>query len=194
MKQIITKVIETKLGSMTAGVTIENKLCLLEFNEPARLSRTISKLEKKYKYELIEGNGELLDETENQLNQYFDGSLKQFNLPLFMIGTDFEKQVWSELLKIPYSETRSYLQIAKLVNNPTGFRAVARANGSNNISIIIPCHRVIASNGNLQGYGGGLWRKDIMLRLEKRQISINEKIINQTITKKQFKLLENWIS
>ena len=103
-----------------------------------------------------------------------------------MIGTDFEKRVWNELLKIPYGRTKSYLEIAKLVGNPTAFRAVARANGSNNISIIIPCHRVIASNGNLQGYGGGIWRKEKLLNLENNQRK-------EGMKSSKVKNLENWI-
>ena len=163
---IITKYIQTQLGPMIAGIS-NNQLCLLEFAKPERLSRTLSKLVKRYKYSLIEGRHPLLQQLEIDLANYFTGSLKNFNIPLLMIGTDFEKRVWNELLRIPFGITKSYLEIAKLVGNPTAFRAVARANGSNNISIIIPCHRVIASNGNLQGYGGEIWRKEKLLKLEK---------------------------
>lgn len=178
---------------MIIGVT-DNKLCLVEFAIPERISRTLTKLQKNYHYSLISGEHELLTSVENDLARYFDGTFKKFDFPLQLIGTDFEIRVWKELLKIPYGQTRSYLEIAKSLNNPTGFRAVARANGSNNISIIVPCHRVIASNGNLQGYGGELWRKDILLRHEKYGLKINESLINKTRTKTKFKLLEQWIN
>lgn len=192
MRVILTKDIETKLGTMVGGIT-ENKLCLLEFKDPNRLSRTLSKLEKTYKYTLIDGEHDLFKMVVKELNSYYDGDLKQFSLPLLMIGTEFEKNVWDKLLTIPYGQTKSYLEIAKSINNPTGFRAVARANGSNNISIIIPCHRVIASNGNLQGYGGGLWRKELLLNLERNGIMINQKLIDKTKNKQHLKLLKNWI-
>lgn len=192
MNQIVTKKIETKLGSMVAGIC-EDKLCLLEFTDPDRLNKTVSKLQKRYKYTTIEGEHILHDQVKQELTKYFEGSLTQFTIPLKMIGTDFEKQVWSELLNIPYGQTRSYLQIAQIVHKPTAFRAVARANGSNNLSIIIPCHRVIASNGNLQGYGGGLWRKDVLLKLERNKIPVNDKSIAQSMSIKKFKLLEKFI-
>lgn len=165
MKQIITQLIETKLGTMLAGIT-EDQLCLFEFTNPERLSRTVGKLEKTYKFTLVEGEHVLFKQVKEEITDYFDGKLSNFSIPLYFIGTEFEKRVWTELLNIPYGKTRSYLEMAKLVGNPTAFRAVARANGSNNISIIIPCHRVIASDGKLQGYGGGLWRKEKLLRLE----------------------------
>lgn len=178
---------------MIVGVT-NDRLCLLEFNRQERVDRTISKLKKTYHYSLIKGEDELFDKVEEQLKEYFAGTLKEFNLPLELIGTPFEKNVWNKLLTIPYGETRSYLEIAKSVEKPTAFRAVARANGSNNISIIIPCHRVIASNGKLQGYGGGLWRKELLLKLEKTGTAINKKQIKEEPNIKQVKLLENWLA
>ncbi len=193
MKEIIFKNIKTELGQMLVGVT-DNKLCLLEFAIQERISRTLTKLQKKYHYSLISGEDELLTKVENDLTSYFEGTLKKFDFQLGMIGTEFEKIVWNQLLKIPYGQTRSYLEIAKSIGKPTGFRAVARANGSNNISIIIPCHRVIASNGNLQGYGGELWRKDILLRHEKYGLKIDELLINKTKAKNKFSLLEQWIN
>ena len=163
---MIIKIFDTKLGKMVAGVT-DKGLGMLEFNDPERISKTTHKLQKKYNFKLIEGEDPLLDQVEKELTKYLDGSLNKFTVLLNMIGTEFEKKVWTELLKIPYGTAKSYLEIAKSINHPTGFRAVARANGANNVAIIIPCHRVIASNGNLQGYGGGLWRKEKLLKLEK---------------------------
>jgi len=104
----------------------------------------------------------------DQIDEYFNGNRKIFELDLKAEGTDFQKRVWNELLKIPYSETRSYMEITKLLGDPKAIRAVANANGQNKISIIIPCHRVIGSDGSLIGYGGGLWRKKWLLEHEQK--------------------------
>lgn len=101
-----------------------------------------------------------------QLNLYFQGKLKEFDLPLDLVGTEFQQQVWNVLLQIPYGATSSYAKQAQILGNPTAVRAVANANGMNKISIIVPCHRVIGSDGSLTGYGGGLWRKKELLELE----------------------------
>jgi len=108
----------------------------------------------------------LLSETIHQLTQYFAGQRKEFDLPLEPNGTDFQKRVWANLLKIPYGETRSYRQIAEMSNCPKGFRAVGLANNRNPIVIIIPCHRVIGSDGSLTGFGGGMGSKEFLLGLE----------------------------
>lgn len=108
----------------------------------------------------------LLNEVEQQLQEYFDGRRKTFSLALDFIGTDFQKKVWQALLQIPFGETRSYAQIAQQVGNPKAVRAVGAANSRNPISIIAPCHRVIGSNGKLTGFAGGLEAKAYLLGLE----------------------------
>lgn len=105
-------------------------------------------------------------EVREQLESYFDGRLTEFDLPLVMEGTEFQRQVWEALREIPYGVTISYGELAKRVGNPNGSRAVGLANGRNPISIIVPCHRVIGSNGKLTGYGGGLPRKAALLDFE----------------------------
>jgi methylated-DNA-[protein]-cysteine S-methyltransferase len=107
-----------------------------------------------------------------QLSDYFSGARESFDLPLAPEGTPFQKQVWDELVKIPYGETISYGELARRIGNPKANRAVGLANGSNPIPIIIPCHRVIGSNGKLTGYGGGLPIKEKLLALEKRQLTL----------------------
>lgn len=102
----------------------------------------------------------------NQLNRYFDGTLKVFDLPLNPEGTDFQKQVWNQLIQIPYGKMISYMQLSMQIGNPKAIRAVGTANGSNPIPIIIPCHRVIGSNGTLTGYSGGIWRKKWLIEHE----------------------------
>jgi len=108
----------------------------------------------------------LLQEAIRQLQSYFVGDLRKFNLPLDMQGTPFQKRVWNQLLKIPYGETRSYTQIAIAAGAPNAVRAVGAANGANPIPIIVPCHRVIGADGRLTGYGGGLPMKKRLLELE----------------------------
>jgi methylated-DNA-[protein]-cysteine S-methyltransferase len=112
----------------------------------------------------------ILVETEKQLNEYFNGERKEFDIKLDFIGTDFQKQVWQALLTIPYGETRSYGQIAAQLNNPKSVRAVGAANGKNPISIIAPCHRVIGASGNLTGFAGGMENKELLLKLENSKI------------------------
>ncbi len=104
----------------------------------------------------------------NQLNEYFEGKRTKFDFPIQMRGTDFQKKVWNELLNIPFGETISYKQQATRMGNLLSIRAVGTANGRNPIVIVIPCHRVIGTNGKLVGYGGGLWRKQWLLSLELR--------------------------
>jgi methylated-DNA-[protein]-cysteine S-methyltransferase len=107
-----------------------------------------------------------------QLQAYFRGELKEFDVPLAMEGTEFQLRVWNELRAIPYAETISYAQLAVRVGNPKAVRAVGLANGSNPIPIIVPCHRVIGSNGSLTGFGGGLGMKKKLLELENKQLSL----------------------
>lgn len=105
-------------------------------------------------------------QTEQQLNEYFSGTRKTFTIPLHPIGTEFQKQVWTALTSIPYGETRTYAQLASQIGNPKAVRAVGAANGKNPLSIIVPCHRVIGSSGNLTGFAGGLDAKATLLSLE----------------------------
>jgi methylated-DNA-[protein]-cysteine S-methyltransferase len=112
-------------------------------------------------------DNEILLETERQLNSYFAGGLTAFTVPLDFRGTAFQRSVWAALLTIPFGETRSYAEIARQIGRPTAFRAVGAANGRNPISIIVPCHRVIGSNGALTGFAGGLAAKEHLLGLER---------------------------
>jgi AraC family transcriptional regulator of adaptative response/methylated-DNA-[protein]-cysteine methyltransferase len=103
---------------------------------------------------------------DNQLNEYFEGTRKKFDLLLETPGSKFQQSVWRQLQSIPYATTRSYKEQAEAIGNPAAVRAVANANGMNRIAIVIPCHRVIGSDGKLTGYGGGLWRKKYLLDFE----------------------------
>lgn len=118
--------------------------------------------------QLDENLGGYIPEVVNQLNEYFDGSRKQFKLNTFFSGTTFQKQVWNQLLNIPYGETVSYKYIAEKIDNPKAVRAVGGANGSNPIAIVAPCHRVIGNNGTLTGFGGGLNNKQWLINHEQK--------------------------
>lgn len=110
----------------------------------------------------------LLEQVEHELHEYFQGRRRTFDVLLDLDGTDFQQRVWHELLKIPFAETISYAELAKRVGSANGFRAVGAANGANPIAIIVPCHRVINTDGQLGGYGGDLWRKRWLLEHERR--------------------------
>jgi AraC family transcriptional regulator of adaptative response/methylated-DNA-[protein]-cysteine methyltransferase len=157
--------ITTPLGPMLAAATNKG-ICLLEFIDRRILEKQLKKLKATLKTELLPGHSPYFDQLNQQLNEYFESKRKEFNLPLVLTGTLFQKKVWNELQKIPYGTTRSYGEQAKRLGQREAVRAVARANGANKIAIIIPCHRVIGSNGKLIGYGGGLWRKQYLLNLE----------------------------
>lgn len=154
--------IETPLGPMFAGAT-DQGLCLLEFTDRRMLETEFEDPSKRLKAKIIQGEHIHLNVVRKQLEEYFDGIRKEFDLPLHTPGTEFQKAVWKELLTIPYGTTRSYKQQSIAINMPDAIRAVASANGMNRIAIIIPCHRVIGSDGKLTGYGGGLWRKKWLL-------------------------------
>ena len=157
---------ETPLGPMLAGATPEG-ICLLEFTDRRMLETQLERLKKYLKAELLPGDNPHFSTLNRQLKAYFSGSLKTFDLPLVLPGTDFQQQVWAALQAIPYGETRSYGQQAEAIGNPSAVRAVARANGDNRIAIVIPCHRVIGADGSLTGYGGGLARKQWLLDHER---------------------------
>ncbi len=128
----------------------------------------IATTQRLYKSNLVPGNSPFFDPLQKQLDEYFAGKRNDFDVPLDIEGTEFQKKVWKALQTIPAGKTRSYTQQADFIGNPKAIRAVAKANGDNRISIIIPCHRVIGKDGKLVGYGGGLWRKQYLLDLEKR--------------------------
>lgn len=167
---IIYTDINSPLGDMIAGAT-DKGICFLEWHDRGGVERILSRVEKRYKKPLKLGVSNHLLKLQKELNNYFDQTLNKFLVPIDVNGTRFENNVWDALLKIPYGETRSYGEIAKELDNPGASRAIGRANGANYLSIIIPCHRVIESNGKLRGYGGGLSRKKFLLELENAAFS-----------------------
>jgi AraC family transcriptional regulator of adaptative response/methylated-DNA-[protein]-cysteine methyltransferase len=162
----ITK-IETPLGEMVAGAT-EEGVCLLEFSDRRMLPTEYKDLLKLLKTTFQEGENKHLKTLRKQLKEYFDGKRKEFTIAIVAPGTEFQQLVWKELQNIQFGTTRTYQEQAIALKRPDSVRAVANANGMNRISIIIPCHRVIGSDGHLTGYGGGLKRKKWLLDHEKK--------------------------
>lgn len=157
--------IVTPLGPMLAGAT-DQGVCLLEFVDRRMLETQLGIVERRLTARYVPGRTDAVDRLEQQLSAYFEGRLTAFDVPLHLAGTAFQEAVWEGLLTIPYGETRSYKEQAAAIGRPTAVRAVARANGDNRLSILVPCHRVVGADGSLTGYGGGLWRKRALLGLE----------------------------
>lgn len=161
----LTRVV-TPLGPMLAGAT-GGALCLLEFVDRRMLETQLVRLRDRLSCVFAPGADAVLARIERDLAAYFAGTLRRFDVPLSMPGTDFQREVWSALREIPYGATMSYGELATSLGRPGAQRAVARANGDNRLAIVIPCHRVVGADGALTGYGGGVWRKRRLLELER---------------------------
>lgn len=166
MKSISRKIIETPLGQIFA-CAVDEGICLLEFTDGKNLDRKFQSLSKSLHAEIEEKDHDHFKQLEVELREYFEGKRNKFEVPIFTTGTEFQKKVWQLLCEIPFGELRTYKQQSELLGNVKAIRAVGTANGINKIAIIIPCHRVIGSNGELVGYAGGIWRKQKLLELEK---------------------------
>lgn len=165
---IYSKIIETPIGNMLA-CSVTGGICTLEFCDNQDLASEQRKLLEAFNASIVEQSNEVIDLLETQLKEYFEGKRKSFSISLNLIGTDFQKKVWNHLLGVDYGKTITYKEQAKALGDLKALRAVAGANGANKIPIIIPCHRVVGSQGNLTGYSGGLWRKKFLLDLESAQ-------------------------
>lgn len=163
---LLARRIETPLGTMLA-LADEQGLRLLEFVDRRGLERELRLLRQRLKCAAVPGNNATLDAVAVQLADYFAGRRAGFDVPLAPVGSDFQQRVWAELRRIPPGQTRSYAEMAARLGIPRAPRAIGRANGSNMIAIIIPCHRVINADGSLCGYAGGIWRKQRLLDHER---------------------------
>jgi AraC family transcriptional regulator of adaptative response/methylated-DNA-[protein]-cysteine methyltransferase len=161
--------IEMDLGSMIAAAT-DKGICMFEFTDYKLLELELKQLEVSFNAPLVQGDNPHFDTLKEQIGQYFKGDRRDFDIPLDLVGTEFQKQVWLSLLQISYGCTTTYAKQAEFLGRQSAVRAVANANGKNKISIILPCHRVIGTNGSLTGYGGGIWRKEKLLELERKNI------------------------
>lgn len=158
---------ESPVGPLLMGAA-DDGVCLLEFTDRRALETQIATVRRRFACALVPGTHRYLDLLQDELSRYFARSLTEFTVPLVYPGSPFQQQVWEQLRQIPYGETRSYEDIARAVGTPSAQRAVGTANGKNRIAIVIPCHRVVNKDGRLGGYGGGLWRKQFLLDLERQ--------------------------
>lgn len=166
MKQIITSYLKTNIGELIVGV-YEDRLCIFDYRFRKQRDQLNKKIANRLNATFREGNHELILKAKIQLEEYLQNKRESFNLPLLLVGEEFEKKVWSELSNISFGKTTTYLELAQKIGNEKAVRAVANANGRNSIAIIIPCHRVVLSCGELGGYSGGTKLKQKLLELEK---------------------------
>ena len=170
MKRINIQYYQSPVGEMILG-SYQNQLCLADWCYRKQRKAIDKRMHKKLDASYIEKQDALLSETITQLDEYFQQSRSEFTLPLLFVGSDFQKTVWQALCDIPYGNVANYTDLAKRIGNINAVRAVANANGANAISIIVPCHRIIGSNGALVGYAGGLSAKETLLQLENDMFS-----------------------
>ncbi len=166
--QIQWRRITTPLGPMIGAAT-DDALVLLEFADRRALEKQCQTVCRRLGGVLVPGDNTILQDTEQQLDEYFGGRRQTFDLPLAFPGTDFQQRIWTALQEIPFGQIESYAGLAKAVGNPKAVRAVGRTNGDNRLAIVIPCHRVVGADGKLTGYAGGLWRKEKLLELERNE-------------------------
>lgn len=164
---LLYKRFDTPLGPMIA-IASDEGLCLMEFGDRRMLETEFIDLKKRLRADILPGTNGHIETGIKEMMAYFSGALKTFTVKLHTPGTAFQNEVWQGLRGIGYGEIESYKQLAIRIGNPSAVRAVGRANGMNRLAIIIPCHRVIGANGELTGYGGGLWRKEWLIAHEKK--------------------------
>lgn len=165
MKHISIQYYKSPVGEILLG-SYDGKLCLADWRYRKMRESIDNRIQKGLKAEYVEESTEVIEETIKQMKEYFNYERKSFTIPLLMVGTEFQKTVWQGLIDTPFGTTSSYLELAKRIGNEKAVRAVATANGANSISVMIPCHRIIGSNGDLVGYAGGLDTKRKLLEIE----------------------------
>ncbi len=163
---LFAEVVPSPLGPLLIAAS-DAGIGLLEFSDPMRLEVTMGRHKQRSELPLVPGQHPLLERLKAELVDYFAGRRQQFTVPLHAPGTPFQERVWSGLGRIPYGTTWSYADLARHVGQPKASRSIGLANGANRIAILIPCHRVVNTGGTLGGYGGGLWRKRLLLELER---------------------------
>ena len=159
----------TPLGPMLLGAT-DDALCLAEFVDRRMLPTQIKRIRRRLGAVFVPTTNPVIEAFAGELGRYFEGDLSAFQTSLQPCGTPFQHEVWDALAEIPFGETRSYAELASSIGRPTAVRAVGSANGANALAIVIPCHRVVGADGRLVGYGGGVWRKQRLLDLERAAI------------------------
>lgn len=170
MNQVSIQHHRTEIGELTLG-SFRGRLCLLGFGRVQMNGSGEVGIRRRLQTEFVEQDDTILQKTRKEIDEYLAGGRKTFDIPVLMVGTDFQKSVWNELLNVPYGATSTYLQIARAIGTEKAVRAVGNACKANPIGIIVPCHRIIGSGGRLGGYYGGLTLKERLLNLEQRQAS-----------------------
>jgi methylated-DNA-[protein]-cysteine S-methyltransferase len=165
MNHIHIQYFKTGIGELMLG-SFEGQLCLLDYRYRKMRQAVDDRIRKGLNAEFIEQDDEVISRARMQLEEYLSGNRTRFDLPLLMVGTGFQKSVWNALTEVPYGKTATYLDLAKTLGNEKAVRAVAGANGANALAIVIPCHRIVGSHGELVGYSGGLAVKQRLLQLE----------------------------
>jgi methylated-DNA-[protein]-cysteine S-methyltransferase len=164
-KWIHTEVYASPFGEMLLG-SYRDQLCLCDWKYRKSRERIDIRIRDTLQAAYVEAGSPVMETCKQQLREYFHGSRKKFDLPVLLAGTEFQKRVWEALMKIPYGKTQSYAGLSRKLGDEKAIRAVARANGENALSIIVPCHRILGSDGSLTGYAGGLRVKKKLLQLE----------------------------
>lgn len=165
MNTILCTYYKSPCGDIIIG-SIDDELCLCDWANRKNRETIDRRMRRTMKADMQQGTSSVIELAIQQLDEYFSGGRKSFDIPLRFAGTDFQQLVWKELCRIPYGQTASYGEVAARIGMPTAVRAVANANGANAIAIFVPCHRVIGSNKTLTGYAGGLEAKQFLLDLE----------------------------
>ncbi len=171
MNKIHIQYFKTPVGEMILG-SYDNKLCMADWRYRKRRESIDTRVQKGLKAIFVEEESMVLNLAREELEAYFKGLRNTFDIPLLLLGTEFQKSVWQGLLQIPFGTTASYKELAQNIDQEKAVRAVASAIGANAISIFIPCHRIIGADGSLTGYAGGLEAKKKLLDLEKNMFTI----------------------
>lgn len=161
--------INTPIGTLIA-LGDEHALYMLQFEDAIKLGKAIEQVRMNMNATITKGTAASILSIQQELTDYFNGTLMHFTTPLFFTGTDFYKKTWQAVTHVPYGKTACYKDVAKAVGTPQGCRAVARANACNQLVIVVPCHRIITRSGKLGGYNAGLWRKEWLVEHEKNFI------------------------
>lgn len=164
-KWIHTEIFSTPYGELILG-SYEDKLCLCDWRYRKGRESIDRRIQDALKASFLEAGSISIEKCKEQLLEYFSGERKDFDLPVLLVGSEFQKRVWESLMEIPYGKTKSYISLTRKLGDEKAIRAVARANGENALSIIVPCHRILGSDGSLTGYAGGLRVKKKLLQLE----------------------------
>lgn len=154
-------------GTLTLGA-YDNKLCLCDWHFRDHHLKSMQRIQKAINAKFVSGSNPTIDKAVDQLDEYFSLTRREFSVPLWHLGTEFQLSVWHALSSVPYGTTSTYRAIADMIDRPTALRAVANANGSNAIAIFTPCHRIIGSDNRLTGYSGGIEAKNLLLKLEQQ--------------------------